>query len=123
MAKQVPRAKGADKGDIVDPYIKVSILGHPKDQASFSTATVWDNGWNPTYNTSFEFDVAAPDLANLQISIWDKNKVSADKFVCENIIPVTALREGSLRSVQMYDEDMNLIEGCYVLCSLQITNK
>ncbi|EFC35821.1 predicted protein, partial [Naegleria gruberi] len=61
-----------------------------------------------------EFDVAAPDLANLQISIWDKNKVSADKFVCENIIPVTALREGSLRSVQMYDEDMNLIEGCYI---------
>jgi hypothetical protein len=122
MAKQVPKPKGAEKGDIVDPFVKVSILGHPRDRASFNTLTVWDNGWNPTFNNSFEFNLVCPELASLQLSIWDKNKVSADKFVCENIVPVSAIREGALRSVQMFDEDMNSIEGCYLLCSVEIEN-
>jgi len=122
MGKQIPKPKGATKGDIVDPYVKLTILGLSQDSNSQSTNTIWNNGWNPLWNETFEFNLVCPELAWLQVSVWDKNKLSSDTFICENCFPVSSMRTGCMRSIPLFDEDMNSIEGGFILCNVKLTH-
>jgi hypothetical protein len=53
MGHKIPRAQREAEGSIVDPYIKVYLAGTglkgSQASQSFQTASVPDNGFNPTY--------------------------------------------------------------------------
>ena len=48
--QQLPKPGGAQKGEIIDPYVILRINGHPDDFAEYKTKTVTDNGFNPIWN-------------------------------------------------------------------------
>ncbi|KAL9651702.1 hypothetical protein ABK040_009317 [Willaertia magna] len=114
MGRQIPRPHNAEKGEIVDPFVKITVHGVPLDRKTVVTETVWNNGFNPVWNSTITFELTCPDLALLQVSIYDKNVVKSDEFVCENYIPVKWIRSG-IRSILMYDEKLQIIEGCCLL--------
>lgn len=56
--RQLPKPGGAEKGEIIDPYVNLSLLGVPRDcQKAKSTKVIQDNGFNPIWNETSTFEV------------------------------------------------------------------
>jgi hypothetical protein len=49
-AHQLPKPGGATKGEVIDPFVVVSMHGAPEDEKEERTVTIDDNGFNPTWN-------------------------------------------------------------------------
>lgn len=47
---QLPKPMGNESGEIIDPYVVVSISGEAQDSVEFTTSTIQDNGFNPVWN-------------------------------------------------------------------------
>jgi hypothetical protein len=45
--QQLPKPKGAKKGEVIDPYVKVEIFGVPADHKALATKHIDDNGTHP----------------------------------------------------------------------------
>lgn len=57
-ARQLPKPGGAQKGEIIDPYVIVSMHGVPSDcRKAKSTKVIQDNGFNPVWNETYTFEV------------------------------------------------------------------
>ena len=48
-AQQLPKPKGQQKGEIIDPYVKVEVYGVPDDTTKAQTSVVRNNGFNPVW--------------------------------------------------------------------------
>lgn len=58
--RQLPKPGGAQQGEIIDPYVIVSMHGVPADcKKSKPTKVVQDNGFNPIWNETSTFQVRA----------------------------------------------------------------
>lgn len=56
--RQLPKPGGAEKGEIIDPYVMVSVYGVPADcKKAKSTKVIQDNGFNPIWNETSTFQV------------------------------------------------------------------
>jgi hypothetical protein len=42
--QHIPKQYGSSDGDVVDPYVKIKIYGHPKDKVTYKTKFVKNNG-------------------------------------------------------------------------------
>lgn len=91
--QQLPKPEGQLKGEIIDPYVTVEVTGIPKDQASFKTKVIDDNGFNPKWDTTFTFNVRFPELAIVRFVVMDKD-VNADDFIGQYTINMSDLRQG-----------------------------
>ena len=94
---RLPKTEGkekSEKGDTIDPFIKVSINGVVADVQSQKTKTVKDNGWNPTYDSTMTFTLAAPEYACVLFQVIDAETIGKDLFVAYYTARVTSLREG-----------------------------
>lgn len=50
-ASQLPKPGGAQKGEIIDPYVVIFVNGpNATDNFEVRTKTVLDNGFNPVWN-------------------------------------------------------------------------
>ncbi|KNC52059.1 phospholipase C delta isoform [Thecamonas trahens ATCC 50062] len=96
---QLPRISGA-KGDIIDPYVIVSVFGVPQDIASSKTKVVKNNGFNPVWEHETTFKLAAPELAVVLFRVMDSDNFSKDDFIAYAALPVTSIRSG-YRHVQL----------------------
>lgn len=74
-----PRGAGA-KGDVVDPYVCVEIHGIPADCTERRTRTVTQNGDNPVFDESFEFQINLPELAMVRFVVLDDDFIG-DEFI------------------------------------------
>ncbi|CAM9432842.1 unnamed protein product [Sphacelaria rigidula] len=124
-ARQLPKPGGAQKGEIIDPYVMLQLHGVPKDcKKAKSTKYIDDNGFNPIWNTTSTFDVAMPDLALLSLTVMDKD-VNADDFVGHAVLPVPSLRQG-YRSVRVYSKSSTThgdFEHASLLCHFAVEPK
>eukprot|EP00096_Caligus_rogercresseyi_P012558 TRINITY_DN5303_c0_g1_i1.p1 TRINITY_DN5303_c0_g1~~TRINITY_DN5303_c0_g1_i1.p1 ORF type:complete len:822 (-),score=236.70 TRINITY_DN5303_c0_g1_i1:21-2336(-) len=103
--QHIPRPKGKTEGEVIDPYIKVRIRGHPDDHHEGNkgkTEPVSNNGFNPVWNTGFHFTVRVPPLAFLEFKVKDHSKSGADKDIASFICPVKNMKEG-YRQVHLED--------------------
>ncbi|EFC46814.1 tentative phospholipase C, partial [Naegleria gruberi] len=91
--EQLPKPGMSDKGEIVDPFVRLQVLGIPQDEYDEKSESVTDNGFNPVFNKRFAFSITCPELAVIRISVYDKNK-TANEFLCENYLPVRQLKKG-----------------------------
>ena len=57
------------------------LLGVKEDMKIFTTKAINDNGFNPSWDETFEFDVCRPDAALLLFTVWDKDLLSKDDFI------------------------------------------
>ncbi|KAL9655037.1 hypothetical protein ABK040_008820 [Willaertia magna] len=118
--EQFPKPGLSDVGEIVDPFVKIQVLGIPIDEFEDRTDSITDNGFNPLFNRRFDFTISCPELAIIRVAVFDKNKASNDLFICENYLPVTQLKEG-YRSIPMLNQYAKPIEGCVLFSEVRIT--
>jgi len=107
-ASQLPKPNRATKGEIIDPLIEVEMAGVEADQVKHRTKHVNDNGFNPEFNETFEFNVTVPELALLRFVVLDKD-VEKDEFIATRTIPVTSLMPG-YRHVSLFDHQHREIQ-------------
>ncbi|AWP21838.1 putative inactive phospholipase C-like protein 2 [Scophthalmus maximus] len=87
-----PRGSGA-KGDVVDPYVYVEIHGIPADCTERRTRTVTQNGDNPIFDESFEFQINLPELAMVRFMVLDDDYIG-DEFIGQYTISLECLQPG-----------------------------
>lgn len=102
-ASRIPKPRGAQNGEIIDPYIMI-YLNSPYGtqlQQEVRTRTVNDNGFNPVWNQTFTFTVQSPDLSYLTFHVLDEDVLSSE-FIAFSSLSLSCLRTG-FRSLQLYD--------------------
>lgn len=92
-AQQLPKVN-QKKSSIVDPLVKVEVYGVPADNDRKETNPVENNGFNPTWNENFQFDVYVPELAVVRFLIEDYDSTSDNEFVGQYTLPLNSLKMG-----------------------------
>ncbi|XP_004635294.1 1-phosphatidylinositol 4,5-bisphosphate phosphodiesterase delta-1 isoform X2 [Octodon degus] len=91
--QQLPKVNKS-KNSIVDPKVTVEIHGVSQDMASRQTAVITNNGFNPRWNTEFEFEVVVPELALVRFVVEDYDASSKNDFIGQSTIPWHSLKQG-----------------------------
>lgn len=91
--QQLPKVN-KKKSSIVDPLVKVEIHGVPADVAMKETHAIENNGFNPSWNENFQFDVYVPELALVRFLVEDHDSTSDNEFVAQYTIPFNSLQMG-----------------------------
>jgi len=86
--------EGKQKGEVIDPYVRIALAGVSKDKNDVRTKTIKNNGFNPLWNSEFKFPITTPDLAILMFSVYDEDLVSRDDFIGQFALNVYNVREG-----------------------------
>jgi hypothetical protein len=97
----LPKPGGATVGEIIDPYVKISLHGVGLDKMEARTRTIDDNGFNPVWDEIFTFRINNPDCAMLLFRVMDAD-LDRDDFIGFSAIPILSLLEG-YRVVTLYD--------------------
>lgn len=115
-----PKGSGA-KGDIVDPYVYVEIHGIPADCAEQRTKTVNQNGDNPLFDESFEFQINLPELAMVRFVVLDDDYIG-DEFIGQYTIPFECLQPG-FRHVPLQSLTGEALPHTLLFVHVAITNR
>ena len=101
-ATQLPKPGGAQKGEIIDPFVKIFVNGpDAADNAEGTTRTVVDNGFNPVWNQVFTFDIRRPENTYMTFYVMDEDVLSSE-FIAFTSLPVNCMRNG-FRTVRLYN--------------------
>uniref|UniRef100_A0A8C2IPY0 Phosphoinositide phospholipase C n=1 Tax=Cyprinus carpio TaxID=7962 RepID=A0A8C2IPY0_CYPCA len=116
--QNLPKPKGAGaKGDVVDPYVYIEIHGIPADCAEQRTKTVHQNGDNPIFDESFEFQINLPELAMVRFVVLDDDYIG-DEFIAQYTIPFECIQPGfrhiPLQSLTEQIKSENLFNLLYI---------
>ncbi|CAM9357091.1 unnamed protein product [Ectocarpus sp. 6 AP-2014] len=121
--RQLPKPGGAQQGEIIDPYVVVSVNGLPSDcKKAKSTKVIQDNGFNPIWNEISTFEITMPEVALLMFTVMDKD-VNKDDFIAQTVLPVKNVRKG-YRSLRLYSSSGTQhgdFEHSSLLCRFAIT--
>uniref|UniRef100_A0A8C5A371 Phosphoinositide phospholipase C n=1 Tax=Gadus morhua TaxID=8049 RepID=A0A8C5A371_GADMO len=115
-----PKGSGA-KGDVVDPYVYVEIHGIPADCAEQRTKTVTQNGENPLFDESFEFQINLPELAMVRFVVLDDDYIG-DEFIGQYTIPFECLQPG-FRHIPLQSLTGELLPHAWLFVHVAITNR
>lgn len=93
------------EGEVIDPYVKLRIRGHPDDEVDSDgekinkgkTEAVKNNGFNPVWNQEFEFKIQIPALAFLDIKVKDLSQSGTDNDLGMFCCPLLTIQEGYRR--------------------------
>ncbi|XP_015420348.1 PREDICTED: 1-phosphatidylinositol 4,5-bisphosphate phosphodiesterase delta-1 [Myotis davidii] len=91
--QQLPKVNKS-KNSIVDPKVTVEVHGVGRDVPSRQTAVVTNNGFNPWWDTEFEFEVGVPELALVRFVVEDYDASSKNDFIGQSTIPLNSLKQG-----------------------------
>ncbi|KAG7257725.1 hypothetical protein CRUP_011442 [Coryphaenoides rupestris] len=115
-----PKGSGA-KGDVVDPYVYVEIHGIPADCAEQRTKTVTQNGDNPLFDESFEFQINLPELAMVRFVVLDDDYIG-DEFIGQYTIPFECLQPG-FRHIPLQSLTGEVLPHAWLFVHVAITNR
>ncbi|XP_049586611.1 inactive phospholipase C-like protein 2 [Syngnathus scovelli] len=115
-----PKGSGA-KGDVVDPYVYVEIHGIPADCAEQRTKTVNQNGDNPLFDESFEFQINLPELAMVRFVVLDDDYIG-DEFIGQYTIPFECLQAG-FRHIPLQSLTGEVLPHTLLFVHVAITNR
>ncbi|XP_057336190.1 1-phosphatidylinositol 4,5-bisphosphate phosphodiesterase gamma-1 [Microplitis mediator] len=96
---------------IVSPYVEIEIIGADYDNGNkLTTKTISDNGFNPIWNESCEFNIINTNFSFIRFLVQDEDVFGDCNFIGQATYPVKCLRTG-YRSVPLknqYSEDLEL---------------
>uniref|UniRef100_A0A671SIQ0 Phosphoinositide phospholipase C n=1 Tax=Sinocyclocheilus anshuiensis TaxID=1608454 RepID=A0A671SIQ0_9TELE len=95
-AQQLPKINKDKQKSIVDPQVRVEIYGVPDDNASKQTHHIDNNGFNPVWNTKFQFTIHVPELALVRFVVEDYDAASSNDLVGLYTLPFTSMQNGEL---------------------------
>ncbi|PIO58798.1 C2 domain protein, partial [Teladorsagia circumcincta] len=102
--QQLPRPRNSNaKGDSSDPFVVIEIFGIPGDCAEERTKTVRNDGHNPSFDESFQFQVSVPELALVRFLVLD------DDFIAPRLI---GQMMRMVWSVEELEEDEGHVLNC-----------
>ncbi|XP_061146728.1 1-phosphatidylinositol 4,5-bisphosphate phosphodiesterase eta-2 [Syngnathus typhle] len=94
--QQLPKPKDSmfgDRGEIIDPFVEVEIIGLPVDCSKQQTRVVNDNGFNPMWEETLVFHVLMPQIALVRFQVWDHDPIGRD-FIGQRTIAFTSIMPG-----------------------------
>uniref|UniRef100_A0AAQ5XNP0 Phosphoinositide phospholipase C n=1 Tax=Amphiprion ocellaris TaxID=80972 RepID=A0AAQ5XNP0_AMPOC len=94
--QQLPKPKDSmlgDRGEIIDPFVEVEIIGLPVDCCKEQTRVVDDNGFNPMWEETLVFTVYMPELALVRFLVWDHDPIGQD-FIGQRTIAFNSMMPG-----------------------------
>ncbi|XP_044294217.1 1-phosphatidylinositol 4,5-bisphosphate phosphodiesterase delta-4 [Varanus komodoensis] len=117
--QQLPKMPNSKLGSIVDPLVRVEIHGVPADCAKYETKYVDNNGFNPQWNETFQFQVWVPELALLRFVVEDYDKASRNDFVGQYTLPLPSVKTG-YRHIHLLSKDGTGIPPASLFVHIQI---
>ncbi|XP_030641136.1 1-phosphatidylinositol 4,5-bisphosphate phosphodiesterase eta-2a [Chanos chanos] len=94
--QQLPKPKDSmlgDRGEIIDPFVEVEIIGLPVDCCKVQTRVVDDNGFNPMWEETLVFTVHMPEIALVRFLVWDHDPIGQD-FIGQRTIAFNSMMPG-----------------------------
>uniref|UniRef100_A0AAR2M3H0 Phosphoinositide phospholipase C n=1 Tax=Pygocentrus nattereri TaxID=42514 RepID=A0AAR2M3H0_PYGNA len=95
--QQLPKPKDSmlgDRGEIIDPFVEVEIIGLPVDCNKEQTRVVDDNGFNPMWEETLVFTLLMPKIALVRFMVWDHDPIGRD-FIGQRTIAFTSMMPGT----------------------------
>uniref|UniRef100_A0A146NK19 Phosphoinositide phospholipase C n=1 Tax=Fundulus heteroclitus TaxID=8078 RepID=A0A146NK19_FUNHE len=93
-AQQLPKLNKNKNKSIVDPLVRVEVHGVPADNGSKETHHIENNGFNPSWNESFQFPIHVPELALLRFVLEDHDAASQNDFIGQYCLPLASIQNG-----------------------------
>ncbi|XP_077459403.1 1-phosphatidylinositol 4,5-bisphosphate phosphodiesterase eta-2 [Stigmatopora argus] len=94
--QQLPKPKDSmfgDRGEIIDPFVEVEIIGLPVDCTKQQTRVVDDNGFNPMWEETLVFHILMPQIALVRFQVWDHDPIGRD-FIGQRTISFSSMMPG-----------------------------
>uniref|UniRef100_A0A803TPZ0 Phosphoinositide phospholipase C n=1 Tax=Anolis carolinensis TaxID=28377 RepID=A0A803TPZ0_ANOCA len=88
-----PDSMLGDRGEIIDPFVEVEIIGLPADCCKDQTRVVDDNGFNPVWEETLSFTIHMPEIALVRFLVWDHDPIGRD-FVGQRTVAFSSLMPG-----------------------------
>ncbi|CAF4845348.1 unnamed protein product [Rotaria sp. Silwood1] len=80
--------------DIPDPYVIISTHGILCDQQIKKTKFIENNGFNPIWNETFQFDIYFPQMCLVRFDVYDYDIFSHDDQLAYFCLPMTTMQTG-----------------------------
>ncbi|XP_062936945.1 1-phosphatidylinositol 4,5-bisphosphate phosphodiesterase delta-3 isoform X2 [Cynocephalus volans] len=103
-AQQLPKLNAEKPNSIVDPLVRIEIHGVPADCARKETNYVLNNGFNPCWGQTLQFQLRAPELVLVRFVVEDYDTTSPNDFVGQFTLPLNSLKQG-YRHVHLLSKD------------------
>lgn len=103
-AQQLPKLNAEKPNSIVDPLVRVEIHGVPADCAQKETNYVLNNGFNPCWGQTLQFQLRAPELVLVRFVVEDYDTTSPNDFVGQFTLPLHSLKQG-YRHIHLLSKD------------------
>ncbi|XP_069466293.1 1-phosphatidylinositol 4,5-bisphosphate phosphodiesterase eta-2 isoform X2 [Ambystoma mexicanum] len=94
--QQLPKPKDSmlgDRGEIIDPFVEVEIIGLPVDCLKEQTRVVDDNGFNPMWEETLVFTVHMPEITLIRFLVWDHDPIGRD-FIGQRTLAFSSMMPG-----------------------------
>ncbi|XP_042335203.1 1-phosphatidylinositol 4,5-bisphosphate phosphodiesterase eta-2 isoform X3 [Sceloporus undulatus] len=94
--QQLPKPRDSmlgDRGEIIDPFVEVEIIGLPVDCCKEQTRVVDDNGFNPMWEETLVFSICMPEITLVRFLVWDHDPIGRD-FIGQRTISFTSMMPG-----------------------------
>ncbi|KTF88160.1 hypothetical protein cypCar_00003108 [Cyprinus carpio] len=94
--QQLPKPKDSmlgDRGEIIDPFVEVEIIGLPVDCNKQQTRVVDDNGFNPMWEETLVYTLHMPQIALVRFMVWDHDPIGRD-FIGQRTIAFKSMMPG-----------------------------
>ncbi|OWK13983.1 PLCD3 [Cervus elaphus hippelaphus] len=103
-AQQLPKLNAEKPNSIVDPLVRIEIHGVPADCARKETNYVLNNGFNPRWGQTLQFQLRVPELALVRFVVEDYDVTSPNDFVGQFTLPLSSLKQG-YRHIHLLSKD------------------
>ncbi|KAJ6658760.1 hypothetical protein lerEdw1_019681 [Lerista edwardsae] len=94
--QQLPKPRDSmlgDRGEIIDPFVEVEVIGLPMDCCKEQTRVVDDNGFNPMWEETLIFPLYMPEIALIRFLVWDHDPIGRD-FIGQRTISFISMMPG-----------------------------
>ncbi|XP_049744133.1 1-phosphatidylinositol 4,5-bisphosphate phosphodiesterase delta-4 [Elephas maximus indicus] len=102
--QQLPKLDNTKEGSIVDPLVKVEIIGVRPDTTRQETSYVENNGFNPYWGQTLCFRVLVPELALVRFVVEDYDWKSRNDLIGQYTLPWTCMQQG-YRHIHLLSRD------------------
>uniref|UniRef100_A0A8B9GBB8 Phosphoinositide phospholipase C n=1 Tax=Amazona collaria TaxID=241587 RepID=A0A8B9GBB8_9PSIT len=118
--QQLPKVANRKDGEVIDPLVRVEIHGVPADQARQETKYIENNGFNPHWDETLQFQLHVPELALVRFVVEDYDKTSRNDFVGQFTLSLGVPPVG-YRHIHLLSKDGTSIPPSSLFVHIRIT--
>ncbi|NXA32854.1 PLCD4 phosphodiesterase, partial [Eudromia elegans] len=118
--QQLPKVANSKNEAVIDPLVRVEIHGVPADQAHQETKYIENNGFNPHWDETLQFQLRVPELALVRFVVEDYDKTSRNDFVGQFTLPFANIKPG-YRHIHLLSKDGTNIPPSSLFVHIRIT--